>query len=138
MNEKFSIEADRSRGLIRIVMAGLLTLDDVEGFYEARQRAHEALSLPQNAHLTLNDVRELKILPQDVLTAFCEMLADPAFHSRRLAFIVAPTLVRAQVARALGGREDARCFTDVKAPKPGCWTMNRWRCRYGGRARHER
>ena len=113
MGDKFSIAADRSNGLVRIVMAGLYTLADVPAFYEARRQAHEALGLPKNAHLTLNDVRELKILPQDTLAAFCDMLADPDYHSRRLAFVVAPTLVRAQVLRALSGRGEARCFEDL-------------------------
>lgn len=112
MNDKFSIKADRPSGLVRIAMRGLFTLDDVREFYEVRRSAHEALGLPKNAHLTLNDVRELKILPQDTLAAFCDMLADPDYRSRRLAFVVAPSLVRAQVVRALGGRGDARCFED--------------------------
>ena len=93
-------------------MSGLYTLDDVRAFYAARQRAHGELGLPKNLHLTLNDVRELKILPQETLAAFGEMLADSDYHSRRLAFVVAPTLVRAQVMRALDGRDNARSFED--------------------------
>ena len=112
MNDKFSITADRAHGIIRIVMTDLFTLDDVRAFYEARRHAHEELGLAKNAHLTLNDVRGLKILPQDTLAAFGEMLADADYHSRRLAFVVAPTLVRAQVARALDGRDNARWFED--------------------------
>jgi hypothetical protein len=126
MNDKFSIQADRACGLIRIAMRGLFTLEDVRDFYEARRAAHEALGLPKNAHLTLNDVRELKILPQDTLAAFYDMLADQDYHSRRLAFVVAPSLVRAQIARALGGRGAARCFEDpaeaevwLRAEEPG-------------------
>ncbi len=113
MKEKFSIAVDRARGLVRITMSGLLTLGDVDEFYKTRRDAHAALGLPKNAHLTLNDVRALNILPQETLAAFCEMLADPDYHSRRLAFVVGPTLVRAQVVRALGGRGNARCFNDV-------------------------
>lgn len=113
MKDKFSIAIDPSRDLVRITMAGLFTLDDVRDFYEARREAHERLGLPKNAHLTLNDVRELKILPQETLAAFFEMLADPDYHSRRLAFVIAPNLVRAQVGRALAGRENARCFDDA-------------------------
>ena len=95
-------------------MSGLFTLDDVRDFYETRRRVHAALGLPKNEHLTLNDVRDLKILPQQTLAAFCDMLADPDFHSRRLAFVVGPTLVRGQVVRALDGRTNARCFGDVE------------------------
>ena len=112
MDDKFSITVDRARGLVRIVMSGLYTLDDVRAFYEARRQAHEELGLPKNVHLTLNDVRALKILPQDTLAAFGEMLSDADYHSRRLAFVVAPTLVRAQVVRALDGRRNARWFED--------------------------
>ena len=114
MNDKFSIEADRAHGLVRIRMSGLFTLDDVRDFYETRRRVHAALGLPKNEHLTLNDVRDLKILPQQTLAAFCDMLADPDFHSRRLAFVVGPTLVRGQVVRALDGRTNARCFGEVE------------------------
>lgn len=94
-------------------MTDLFTLADVRQFYEERRQAHEALGLPKNQHLTLNDVRDLKILPQDTLAAFCDMLADPDYHSRRLAFIVGPTLVRAQVMRAIGGRGEVRCFDNT-------------------------
>ena len=114
MNDKFLIEADRAHGLVRITMSGLFTLGDVRAFYEARRRAHAELGLPRNEHLTLNDVRELKILPQETLAAFCDMLADPDYHSRRLAFVVGPTLVRGQVVRALDGRTNARCFGDAE------------------------
>jgi hypothetical protein len=50
-------------------------------------------------------------LPQATLAAFYEVLADPEYHSRKLAFVVAPTLVRGQVTRALAGRPKAACFT---------------------------
>ena len=114
MNDKFTMAVDHARGLVRISMHGLLTLDDVREFYETRRKAHGQLGLPRNAHLTLNDIRAVKILPQETLAAFCEMLADPDYQSRRLAFVVAPTLVRAQVARALAGRDNARCFDSVE------------------------
>lgn len=114
MKDKFSFEADCAHGLVRITMSGLFTLHDVRDFYEARRKAHGELGLPKNEHLTLNDVRDLKILPQETLAAFCDMLADPDYHSRRLAFVVGPTLVRGQVVRALDGRTNARCFSDVE------------------------
>lgn len=113
MSAKFSIRADHACGLIRITMSDLLTLDDVESFYAERARAHAELGLPKNMHMTLNDVRDLKILPQPTLAAFVEMLADPDYHSRKLAFVVGPTLVRAQIARAIGTRPNVRCFAEM-------------------------
>jgi hypothetical protein len=46
------------------------------------------------------------------------MLAAPDYRSRRLAFIVGPTLARTQVMRALDRRE-ARCFEDS-------WSAEAW------------
>lgn len=111
MDGSFSFEIDRPRGLIRIVMAGLFTAERVAGFLEARRRAHAELGCAPNRHLTLNDVRAMKIQPQDTVAAFRELLADPQYRSRRLAFVAAPTLARSQLMRALAGR-DSRCFAD--------------------------
>lgn len=111
MEASFSFQVDRSRDLVRIRMAGLFTFGDIAAFLDARRRAHEELGCAPNRHLTLNDVREMKIQSQDVVVAFREMLADPAYRSRRLAFVANQTLARSQLMRALAGR-DARCFDD--------------------------
>ena len=78
---------------------------------EARRQAHDKLSCPANAHLTLNDIRGMDIQSHDIVDAFREMLAAPEYRSRRLAFVVANTLARSQVIRALESRT-ARWFTD--------------------------
>ena len=111
MEPKFSFETDRSRGLIRITMAGFFTVDNIRDFLKARDEAHQALGWAPNRHLTLNDVRGMTAQPQTIVDAFAEILAAPEKRSRRLAFIVGPTFVRAQVFRALSLRE-AKCFTD--------------------------
>ena len=113
MDAEYSIEIDRSRDLIRIRMGGLFTLDDIAAFLEARRRAHAELGCAPNQHLTLNDLRTMKIQSQDVVAAFRNMLADPAFRSRRLAFVAAQTLARSQLMRALDGR-DARFFDYIE------------------------
>ena len=113
MDASFSFEVDRSRDLIRIQMSGLFTPADIAAFLEARRRAHAELGCAPNAHATLNDVRAMKIQPQDIVAAFRDMLADPAYRSRRLAFVAAPTLARGQLLRALEDR-DARCFDTVE------------------------
>ncbi|MDB5692783.1 MAG: hypothetical protein JWO81_1846 [Alphaproteobacteria bacterium] len=111
MNPRFSFQVDPARDLVRIAMSGLFTLDDIAAFADARHRAHCKLRCPANEHVTLNDIRQLKIQPQEVVAAFREMLAAPNYRSRRLAFVAGPTLARNQLIRALGGR-DARCFDD--------------------------
>ncbi len=113
MNASFSFQVDRMRDLVRIRMAGLFTHADIAGFLDARRRAHDELRCAPNQHLTLNDLRDIKIQSQEVVAAFREMLADPALHSRRLAFVAGPTLARSQLMRALDGR-DARCFDNLE------------------------
>lgn len=113
MNAAFSIDVDPALDLVRIEMSGLFSPADIEAFLEARRRAHARLTCPPNAHLTLNDVRGMKIQPQEAVAAFQAMLADSAWRSRRLAFVVAPTLARGQLARALAGRPEARLFEDI-------------------------
>src|SRR5687768_10301182 len=97
MSAKFSFQIDPLRGLVRITMKGLFTPDDVGEFVRARREAHRQLGCAPNMHLTLNDVRGMKIQPQDVVTAFRELLADPEYRSRRLAFVAGQTLARSQL-----------------------------------------
>ena len=92
-------------------MAGFFTPEDVDRFLEAQRAAHARLTCGPNEHLTLNDLREMKIQPQDTVAAFRNLLADPKARSRRLAFVVSGTLAKAQLMRALEGRPVA-CFTD--------------------------
>ncbi|HYI47898.1 MAG TPA: hypothetical protein VEX35_05475 [Allosphingosinicella sp.] len=114
MKARFSIEADSRHGLVRIKMAGFFTPRDIDRFLDARRVAHEALGCAPNAHVTLNDVRGMTAQPQSIVDAFQKVLDGPASRSRRLAFVVGPTLARAQLFRALAGRT-ARCFCDPVA-----------------------
>src|SRR5687768_10079847 len=114
MNTHFSFEIDKPRNLVRIKMAGLFSHKDVAAFIEARREAHRELGCPRNAHVTLNDVRGMKIQPADIVAAFREMLSAPEYRSRRLAFVVGPTLTRNQLMRAAAGR-DVCWFEDPAA-----------------------
>lgn len=109
MSAEYSIRVEPDRDLVRIRMAGFFTPADVEVFVRDRAEAHRALRCGPNLHLTLNDVREMKIQPQDAVVAFQAVMAQPEYRSHRLAFLVAPTLARAQLQRALAARE-ARLF----------------------------
>lgn len=95
-------------------MSGFFTLEDIDAFLAARRRAHAELACGPNEHLTLNDLREMKIQSSESVAAFREMLAAPEYRSRRLALVVASTLAQSQLMRALDGRE-ARCFDDPAA-----------------------
>jgi hypothetical protein len=118
MSANYSIEADPARNLVRIRMSGFFNDDDIRGFLEARRVAHAQLTCARNAHVTINDIRDMKIQSQEIVDAFREMLAAPDYRSRRLAFIVSPTLARTQLMRAVAGR-NARCFEDS-------WAAESW------------
>jgi hypothetical protein len=118
MSAEFSFRVDPSRDLVRIRMGGFFTIEDIEAFLAARHEAHKLLTCPRNAHVTLNDIRDMKIQSQEIVDAFRAMLAAPDYRSRRLAFIVSPTLARTQVMRALDRRE-AQCFEDM-------WRAEAW------------
>jgi hypothetical protein len=114
MSATYSIHAEPERDLVRITMAGLFTPEDIEGFYKARDLAHAKLTCGRNAHLTINDLRGMKIQPQESVAGFQQMLGAPEYRSRRLAFVIGRTLARSQLQRALAGRgPDTRCFDSV-------------------------
>lgn len=118
MSAEYSIEVEPQRDLVRIRMGGFFEFEDIEGFLEARRVAHRALTCGRNQHLTINDIRDMKIQSQEIVDAFREMLADPLYRSRRLAFVVSATLARTQVGRALANRQ-ARIFEDF-------WSAESW------------
>ena len=93
-------------------MHGSFTPADIEDFLDARRKAHLQLRCARNQHLTINDLRGMKIQPQESVAEFQKMLGAPEYRSRRLAFVIGPTLARTQLSRALSGR-DARCFQTV-------------------------
>ena len=77
MDASFTFAIDRPLGLVRIVMTGLFTPECVARFLAARRVAHAALGCAPNQHLTLNDVRAMKIQPQRTVDSFHALLADP-------------------------------------------------------------
>lgn len=111
MSADYTITVEPERDLVRIRMGGFFTREDIAEFIEARRVAHAGLRCGRNQHVTLNDLRGMKIQSQDIVEAFRDMLAQPGFRSRKLAFVVSPTLARTQLLRAVAGR-DVRFFED--------------------------
>lgn len=118
MSAEYSITVDPGRDLVRIRMAGFFAPEDIAAFVQARNAAHAQLTCAPNQHVTINDIRDMKIQPQQSVDGFRAILADPRYRSRKLAFVVSATLARTQVMRALDRRE-ARCFDDT-------WSAEAW------------
>lgn len=114
MEPKFTFRIDRPHGLVRITMAGFYELDDVAAFFEARRKAHAELGLGPNQHLTLNDLRRMRVQRQEVIEAFRAGLAIPEEKARKLAIIVDAAMAKGQASRAIAAA-DTRYFTDVAA-----------------------
>jgi hypothetical protein len=111
MSADFSFDVDPARDLIRITLTGFFQRDDVAALGAAHVQALARLYCPANAHVTLVDVRELKIQSQETMDAFETLLSAREQRSRRLALVVAPTLARMQVERALAARPAVQCFS---------------------------
>jgi hypothetical protein len=114
LSEKFRFTVDRERGLVRISMQGFWTLRDVGAFFDTRRKALAELGLPRNTHMTLNDLRGMKIQAQAVIQAFQEGLAVQEEKARRLAIVVDAAMARGQANRAINS-SDTRYFTDVES-----------------------
>lgn len=118
MSAEFSIDVDPAQNLVRIRMSGFFAPEDIQAFLTARAEAHARLTCGPNQHLTLNDLRDMKIQTQQSVELFRDLLADPAYRSRRLAFVIGRTLARTQLGRALD-RRYARTFEDA-------WEAEAW------------
>lgn len=113
MEAIYKVEADPATNMIRHYLAGFFEPIDVENYVAARNAAHAQLTSAPNQHVTLVDVRDMKIQQQDIVKTFGAVLADPRYHSRKLAFVVALSLARMQLLRATGSRS-AQYFSTIE------------------------
>lgn len=117
MDGSFDIRVDSARHLVTMRLTGFFTPETFDRFKAERAVAFTALRCGPNQHLSLTDVREVQIQSQDIVSAFGQVLADPAYRSKRLAFVTPTSLARMQLHRVISQRADGstRCFTDPVA-----------------------
>ena len=113
MDPTFEISIEPRCGLMRVKLGGFFAVADVEALEFEKRAALVRLGMPANQHLTLVDVSECKLQPQDVFGAFQSAIADPRYMSRRIAFVTGSSLARMQVRRMLK-RDDAAFFETVE------------------------
>lgn len=113
MQPNFAFDVEPDRNLVRIWLSGFFNPADVATFVKERDRAHQRLRCGPNEHVTLVDIREMAIQSQDSVTAFEQVLSNPAVKSRRLAFIITRSLSRMQIKRAAASR-DAAYFENME------------------------
>jgi hypothetical protein len=109
MDARFDFVTVVGRNMIRIKMGGFFSEEDVGRFAAHYRSILTQLDAP--GHLTLADIRQMKIQAQPVVEAFTSLLALPDLRSRRLAFVCSSTLARLQAQR-LTDREGVKFFDD--------------------------
>lgn len=112
MDAHFSIVIEPERCLLHIIMGGFFSNEDVSDFREELTEHLYRLGCSPNDHVTLCDVSAMKIQTQDMVVVFSNVVGDPVFRSRKLAFVTGSTLARMQT-RRLSNREGIAYFTDV-------------------------
>jgi hypothetical protein len=120
MEAIYKVEADPVTNMVRHYLAGFFEPTDVKNYVAARNAAHMQLTSAPNQHVTLVDIRDMKIQQQDVVKTFGGVLADPRYHSRKLAFVVALSLARMQLLRASANR-NAQYFDNIEEAE--AWLM---------------
>ena len=109
MNATFDIELDAERKLMRVSMGGFFQPEDVARYHAAVHRATAELGGLPSMQRMVCDISEMRIQTQETVTAFSQVMADPKYRHRRVAFVVSSTLARMQAQRVLGARQ-ARIF----------------------------
>ena len=94
-------------------MAGFFALDAVARYAEQRRAALDQLGCGPGEHVTLCDVRGCHVSSQQALSAFSEVLNDPASRARRIAFLTNSSLMRQQIRRMVDG-DRAACFVEER------------------------
>jgi len=116
MDAHFSIEIEPERCLLHIIMGGFFGNEDVSEFRNDLTESLYRLGCSLNDHLTLCDVSAMKMQTQDMVGVFSNVVGDPVFRSRKLAFVTGSTLARMQT-RRLTNREGVAYFTDADEAK---------------------
>lgn len=123
MDGTFTFVVEPHRNLIRTTMTGFFDAQVFDRYLVARAAAFRELRCGPNQHLSLSDVREMKIQSAEIVAAFATMLAEPTYRSKRLGFIVATTLARIQLRRALGDRAGKGVEFFVDADEAEHWVL---------------
>lgn len=115
MSGQFTIALDHARRLIHVTMSGFFEAEDVLRYRAAIGEATEALGGTPQTQLMICDIGGMAIQKQDIVGAFHSFMSEPRYAGRRVAFVVASTLARQQLQRAVGTREVAMFATHMQA-----------------------
>ena len=110
-----TVTAEPARHLIRAVMGGMLTLDEVDDFSVREQAAVRRMGLASGAFDLLIETIGNMVQTQDVMNAFQQLIMASEFKARRIAVVRSGALVTMQSRRMTLLRPDVAVFEEVAA-----------------------
>ena len=109
-----NVMADRSRRLIRAVLSGMLTLDDVESFYRSELEAVQAMGCRTGEFFLIVETRGNVVQSREVMDAFQRLIEHSPVKAKRIAIVRAGALSSMQTRRIAKAREGVEVFDSVK------------------------
>lgn len=115
MPYSFKFMTDARRSLIELEMSGFFAVEAVPSIAAGMADALKQLYCRPNQHLTLVDVTECQIQSQEIVMQFQKLVTNPAFRSRRLAFVTGSSIIKMQLRRIINDDSYARVFAERSA-----------------------
>ncbi len=113
MTLMITVTFDPERKLVRAVMCGLLTVEEVEQFSRDEQDAVRRMGLASGEFLLLIDTLTQQVQTQEVMDAFRALMLDSPLKARRIATVRQGVLNRMQSRRIVQVRSAAEVFDNV-------------------------
>jgi hypothetical protein len=110
----FTVFADPSRKLVRAHLSGFLSAREVQEFSRVEQGAVRGMGLGDGEYLLLVDTSGCVIQPQEVVSAFQQLVENSPLKARRIAIVRHSVLSRMQTERIIRFRENAAVFDSTE------------------------
>ena len=107
------VTADPKRKMVRAVMKGLLTVDEVAQFSREEQAAVQGMGLESGEFVLLIETLGSQIQTQEVMDAFRKLLVGSSCKAARIATVRTGVLNQMQSRRVSQARTDAEVFATV-------------------------
>ena len=107
------VTSEPHRKLVRAVMRGLLTVEEVERFAREEQAAVRGMGLRSGEFVLIIDALDGQTQTQDVMAAFQALLLDSPVKARKVATVRRSALDRMQSRRVSQLRASAQVFDNL-------------------------
>lgn len=118
MEAAYAVRVDSAHRLVDVTMGGYFSAEDLGWAGEQVRAAIQSLGGDAGRHVTLYDLRGMKVVPPAAVDALCRTITSDAVRAiwaRRIAYVVGSALARQQVKRIAALREGTGIFEDRQA-----------------------